>query len=99
MTEADWVNVGVLSFLVKGITDRASERKLRLFASACCRLVQQHLVNAQHVKALEVFDECAEEPFGSESDYLLHRSWIAARRELEVLQARVLRQPTEVIWQ
>jgi hypothetical protein len=77
MTEAEWLACDdpdrMLAFLrVKG---RASERKLRLFACACCRLVQD-LLTEQHLAAVSTAESFAN---GVGSSYGLLQARRAAR--------------------
>jgi hypothetical protein len=51
--EAEWLASNDLLGMLEYVCDRASDRKLRLFALACCRSVSAQLRCRQHEKALE----------------------------------------------
>jgi hypothetical protein len=58
MTEDDWLGAVDPGPMLRHLLGRASERKLRLFAVACCRRVRQHIVAEASwaaVKAAERF--------------------------------------------
>jgi hypothetical protein len=60
VTEADWLGGGDLVALVKHLRGRASERKLRLFACACCRRLWHLLGDARSRAAVEMAERYAD---------------------------------------
>jgi hypothetical protein len=60
MTEADWLASDDPSALLSFLGDKASARKVRLFAVACCRRVRHLLTDPRSVEALEVGERYAE---------------------------------------
>jgi len=60
MTEADWFRIqGPLS-LLEYVADKVSQRKLRLFAAACCRRIEYLFPNQDRRNCLDVVDGWAE---------------------------------------
>jgi hypothetical protein len=60
MTEADWLAGTDPAALLAWVSGRASERKLRLFACACCRALGPHLTGALGIQAVEVAEAFAD---------------------------------------
>jgi hypothetical protein len=60
MTEDEWRNSENLWAMVSFLRDRASERKLRLFAVACCRRVSQYFKDPRSNAALDVNEHYAD---------------------------------------
>jgi hypothetical protein len=75
MTEADWLAEVGASRMVEFVRLRATERKLRLFATACCRSRWADLTDPQTRKAVEVGEKYAD---GKVSAKWLSRKWHAA---------------------
>jgi hypothetical protein len=65
---------------------RASDRKVRLFAVACCRAIWHLLGDGRSRRAVEVAEAAAEGPVG---DAELHTAWAAAREVADTSQAEV----------
>jgi hypothetical protein len=59
-TEAHWLACGDPAELVAGLPGQPSERKLLLFACACCRRVGDLLTGPLSRNAIEVAERCAE---------------------------------------
>jgi hypothetical protein len=62
MTESDWLtstDLGVLLDFLKG-TGRGSDRKLRLFACACCRRIATHFEDGRSLRLVEVSERFAD---------------------------------------
>jgi hypothetical protein len=49
MTEAEWFDSGDPAAMLEFLRGKASQRKLRLFATACCRRIR-HLVTNEHLR-------------------------------------------------
>jgi hypothetical protein len=58
MTEAEWLAATDPTPLVRFLEGRASDRKLRLFACACCRRVWHLLPDERSRKAVEFAERC-----------------------------------------
>jgi hypothetical protein len=65
---------------------RASDRKVRLFAVACCREIWQVLGDGRSRRAVEVAEASAE---GLVGEAELHTAWTAAREVSDTSQAEV----------
>jgi hypothetical protein len=62
MTEAEWLACSDPGELLAHLKDKASERKLRLFAVACCRRAWPFLIDERSQKAVEAVEHHADEP-------------------------------------
>jgi hypothetical protein len=60
MTEAEWLNCTNSKLMLAFLRGKASERKLRLFACACCRRIWHLLTDARSRKAIEVAEQAAD---------------------------------------
>jgi hypothetical protein len=89
-TEEDWLACPVASsLLARVLTLGASERKLRLFGCACCRLVWHNLVRPESKAAVEAAERYADGAISAEE---LHAAAEAAR---PVVSGRAPLQPTD----
>jgi len=88
MTEAEWLSctdpTPMLEFL--DASGRASKRKLRLFAGACCRHIWGLLTDRRSREAVEVAERSAD---GLAGEQELHAAWQAAREVSDTSQAEV----------
>jgi hypothetical protein len=75
MTEADWLACADPRPMLHFLRWRADDRKLRLFACACCRLVWEHLPGMHCRRAVELGERYADDLLGEPERE-------AARREL-----------------
>ena len=61
MTEGEWQTSEHPPSLLEALSDRASERKLRLYACACCRLIWHLLIDDRSRSAVEVAERLADD--------------------------------------
>jgi hypothetical protein len=80
MTEAEWLISGDPDRMLQHLRGRSSDRKLRLFACACCRHIWDTLPDERCRQAVEVIERCAD---GLESTQKLE----VALAEAEALEA------------
>jgi hypothetical protein len=67
MTEQEWQAATVPGIMVNFLRDRGSERKLRLFACACCRLVWDLLTDWRSRGAVETAERFSDSRAGVEA--------------------------------
>jgi hypothetical protein len=60
MTEAEWLACDFTDPMLVFIQEEASQRKLRLFACACCRRIWQLLTDEQSQKTIEIAERFAD---------------------------------------
>ena len=61
MTEEEWLACNDPKDMLHFLWDKESDRKLRLFAVACCQCSRQLLLNKDHRNALELSTLFADE--------------------------------------
>jgi hypothetical protein len=82
LTEADWSACQNPKRMLPFLKKHASERKQRLFACACCRLIWPLLTEQLYRKVVEAAEQCAEGMLTM--DELRNRTnWASARRGRE----------------
>src|SRR5262249_28372870 len=62
MTDTEWLACTDPKPMLEALRGRASDRKLRLFACACCRTVWEHLADPRGRRAVEVAERLADHP-------------------------------------
>jgi hypothetical protein len=82
MTEADWLACTDPEPMLEAVYDQASQRKLRLFAVACCRCVWHLLATDDCRRAVKIAERFADE-LASEAELvdaadLVRKSWLEA---------------------
>src|SRR5215469_16031143 len=61
MTEQEWLASNDPQKMLEFLRGKVSERKLRLFAVACCRQVWHFIGNAECLRAVDLAEQVAEE--------------------------------------
>src|SRR4051794_2371707 len=62
MNEAEWLTCHWPRPMLEFLQDRATDRKERLFAVACCRAIPHLHADAELVRAVEAAESIADEP-------------------------------------
>jgi hypothetical protein len=83
MTEAEWLQWRDPAMMLRHLRGKASDRKLRLFACACCRRIWDFLANEWSRKAVEVAEWYAD---GLATDQELSRAAEGARSAVTMFQ-------------
>src|SRR4051794_21634947 len=70
MTEPEWLRCTDPGPMLEFLYGRAGERKLRLFACACCRRVWYLMPDERSRRAVEIMERDADGEAGNEDRYL-----------------------------
>ena len=87
MTEAEWLACTDPTPLLEFLGDRASSRKLRLFAVACCRRIWPLITEAHCREAVEIAERFADGSVTAEVQEAAHLAAERVRREVEDTEA------------
>lgn len=91
MTEAEWLVATDPAPMLEFLKGRASDRKLRLFACACCRVVWDSLTYARSRNAVELAERYADGLVGDDALRRAHSlAWEAVARYQEVHFGRIM---------
>lgn len=85
MTETEWLASADPGIMLQFLTAAASDRKLRLFACACCRLIWDDIPEGSGRWAVQVSERFAD---GLATQTELQQSWAAASRAARSAEAR-----------
>jgi hypothetical protein len=75
MTEAEWLGSSYPDSMLEFLHGRASDRKLRLFAAACCRRLWHLLEEEWSCRLVELVEYCADNPESLSGDRLFEEAW------------------------
>jgi hypothetical protein len=82
MTEAEWLVCTHIYTLLEYLRGKASDRKLRLFAVACCQRPYYHVADERHRKAVQLAERMVDEDVDEEEWRVVHQAvfdmWKAA---------------------
>jgi hypothetical protein len=86
MTQQEWLESSAPDLMLTYLTAAASDRKLRLFACACCRRIWDLLPEGPSRRAVEASERFADGEIDADD---LQRNWTAVRRLVASDEARV----------
>jgi hypothetical protein len=79
MTESEWLECTDMRSMIGFLHDKASDRKMRLFACACCRRIWSLLADKRCRKAVTISEQYADGMATDTTlDRALHAAWQAA---------------------
>src|SRR4051795_4509713 len=93
MTEGEWLTCTDLQAMLQFLHDKVSERKLRLFAVACCRRVWPLLRHRDSQRAVEMSEQYADGRSTTKALLLAERKAKAVAAELDVEATVLMRLP------
>jgi hypothetical protein len=91
MTEAEWLACGDPKPMLEFLRDKASDRKLRLFACACCRRIWQLLRDGRSRRVVEAAERFVD---GKAHKNEWRRATLQAKAVSEELHAKALSEET-----
>ena len=83
MTEAEWLVCTDPRPMLEFLRDKASDRKLRLYACACCRQVWDLLLDERSCTAIEVAEQYADGLTSDETLAIIRKAARLARRTVK----------------
>lgn len=100
MTEAEWTVCTDIYTLLEYLRGKASDRKLRLFAVACCRRPYYQVADERHRKAVQLAERMADEDVDKEEWKVVHQAayqlWQEVWAASLAAQQKPPREPPEV---
>jgi hypothetical protein len=96
MTEADWLVSNDPTAMLAQVGEHAGERKLRLFACACCRLLWRDLIDERSRAAVEAAERHADGLLSDEELQAAFRQ--ASRAAIEIRGHRILPAATTLLF-
>jgi hypothetical protein len=93
MTEAEWLACADPTLMLAFLRDKAGDRKLRLFACACCRRIWHLLTDERSRRAVEAGEEVVDARTNSDRHALrvARKDAMNAERDSDALPARAAR--------
>jgi hypothetical protein len=98
MTEAEWLTATDPKTMLTLLSSRASRRKLRLFACACCRRVPDAVSCPQRANALDVAERLAEGLATNEERRQATASLMAVKPFVPSLLSALFGNPSTAAW-
>lgn len=98
MKEAQWLAGNDLERMLRYLGDRADERKLRLFACACCRRIEDCIRDPRSRKAVQTAEQFADGRVGGKARSAAESAALSATRKAETAYWASLEDADWVAW-